>query len=233
MHARGPDVGARHFLTFVLCVRCEGKGIGRDDQAPQFAQENSKHCNRQALVLRVIQEVDRAVGSSGWYLEATCYQAHTLTTLCIFHFIHPRPSEIERRTRGCSVFQYWAMPFYLHLTRRTKLKQKSVMESAVITKPHLSNPGRPLCVSPFFMRLDKIARISMTTSCKGKHASEFCLHSCVQLRIQLKSDSMPRKAKPPSLNHTPPTPPPPTSRGGGLNELSSVRISDHWAFTDL
>lgn len=87
MHARGPDVGARHFLTFVLCVRCEGKGIGRDDQAPQFAQENSKHCNRQALVLRVIQEVDRAVGSSSWYLEATCYQAHTLTTLCIFHFI--------------------------------------------------------------------------------------------------------------------------------------------------
>lgn len=80
MHARGPDVGAHHFLTFVLCVRCEGKGIGRDDQAPQFAQENSKHCNRQALVLRVIQEVDRAVGSSSWYLEATCYQAHTLTT---------------------------------------------------------------------------------------------------------------------------------------------------------
>lgn len=79
---------ARHFLTFVLCVRCEGKGIGRDDQAPQFAQENSKHCNRQALVLRVIQEVDRAVGSSSWYLEATCYQAHTLTTLCVFHFIH-------------------------------------------------------------------------------------------------------------------------------------------------
>lgn len=59
------------------------------------------------------------------------------------------------------------------------------MESAVITKPYLSNPGRPLCVSPFFMRLDKIARISMTTSCKGKHASEFCPHSCVQLRIRL------------------------------------------------
>lgn len=88
------------------------------------------------------------------------------------------------------------------------------MECAVITKPYLSNPGRPLCVSPFFMRLDKIARISMTTSCKGKHASEYCLRSCVQLRIRLQPVSALKvtrcheKAKPQSLNHTPPTPPP-------------------------
>lgn len=32
------------------------------------------------------------------------------------------------------------------------------------TQPHLSKPGRPFCLLPTFMRLAKIARISMTTS---------------------------------------------------------------------
>lgn len=30
--------------------------------------------------------------------------------------------------------------------------------------PHLSKPGSPFCLSPTFVRLAKIARISMTTS---------------------------------------------------------------------
>lgn len=62
MQAGGANAGARGCLTFVVRVVGEGQRTGRDDQTPQFAEQNSKHCHRQALVLRVIQEVDRAVG---------------------------------------------------------------------------------------------------------------------------------------------------------------------------
>lgn len=190
---------ARHFLTFVLCVRCEGEGVWRDDQAPQFAQEDSKHCHRQALVLRVIQEVDRAAGSSSWYLEATCYRAHTLTTLCIFRFIHS-PWKLSKGLADAQCLN----------TARSTLDPTCKFEIGITqrvcsySKSYLSNPGRPLCVSPFFMRLDKMARISMTTSCKGKHASEFCHRA--QPVFALK---MSRRHQRPTLNHGPPAPPQP------------------------
>lgn len=58
----GAKAGARHCLTFVVRVVGEGQRTGRDDQTPQFAEQDSKHGHRQALVLRVIQEVDGAVG---------------------------------------------------------------------------------------------------------------------------------------------------------------------------
>lgn len=64
------------FLTFILCVCCEGEGVRRYDQAPQFAQEHSKHSHCEALVLSMIQEVDRTVKSSSRYLESTRYQPH-------------------------------------------------------------------------------------------------------------------------------------------------------------
>lgn len=63
-------------LTFILCVCREGERVWRYDQAPQFAQEHSKHSHCKALVLRMIQEVDRTVKSSSRYLEPTCYQPH-------------------------------------------------------------------------------------------------------------------------------------------------------------
>ena len=66
-------------LTFILRVCREGEGVWRYDQAPQFAQENSKHSHCQALVLRMVQEVDRTVKSSSRYLEPTCYQPHIWT----------------------------------------------------------------------------------------------------------------------------------------------------------
>lgn len=68
-----------------------------------------------------------------WYLEATCYQAHTLTTLRAFHFIH--------------------------------ILSVSTPASLRLLESHLSSPSRPLCV---FIRLDRTARISMTTSYEGE-----------------------------------------------------------------
>lgn len=51
-------------LTFVHGVCCEGERVWRYEQAPQFAQEHSKHSHCQALVLRMVQEVHRTVNKA-------------------------------------------------------------------------------------------------------------------------------------------------------------------------
>lgn len=91
------------------------------------------------------------------------------------------------------------------------------------TKPYLSNPGRPLCVTPVFIRLDKIARISMTTSCEETIMPVSFICTAVRSRGPRGFDAM--KGQPQRLNSAP--------RRRGLNELSSVRITDQWALTDL
>lgn len=71
-------------LTFVLWVGAEREGIWWHKQTPQFAQEDSEHSHCQALVLRVIQEVNRTVkyNSSSSVLTLLKHK-HKLIKLCI------------------------------------------------------------------------------------------------------------------------------------------------------
>ena len=51
-------------LTFVLRVCDEGQWVRGDHQSAEFTEEHAEHRHAQALVLGVVQEVDRTVDTS-------------------------------------------------------------------------------------------------------------------------------------------------------------------------